>query len=230
MRYMDKSIHRRRWYQFSLRSLLIFTAVVAVFIGWLAAKVERKAADRETVEAIVKAGGRAYYDYQQGRDGNVIAWMLYAEPTGPAWLRKILGENFFSEVDFVWLNGLDFADADLERIKRLTQLEFLSLRRTKVSDGGLAEIRGLAKLRFLDVGETKVTDAGLQYIEDLTQLNELDLTGIKVTDNGLAQLNRLANLKYLYLTGTLVTDAGIEHLQRLLPKCMIVSGGRLSRP
>jgi hypothetical protein len=33
---------KRRWFQFSLRTLLIFTALVAIACGWLGSKIERK--------------------------------------------------------------------------------------------------------------------------------------------------------------------------------------------
>ena len=49
---------KRRWFQFSLRSLLVTTFIVAVACGWLGKKIEQKRREREAVEAIVKLGGQ----------------------------------------------------------------------------------------------------------------------------------------------------------------------------
>src|ERR1700694_4735083 len=56
---------KRRWFQFSLRSLLIFTVIAAVALGWLGKKIEQKRGQREAVEAILYAGGNEFADYQQ---------------------------------------------------------------------------------------------------------------------------------------------------------------------
>src|ERR1700676_1787169 len=89
----DPPKRNRRWYQFSLRSLMIFTLICAVCAGWLGKKIHQKRREREAVHAIVKAGGDAWYDQQRPnkRSGR-------SEPSGPRWLRNLLGENFFREV------------------------------------------------------------------------------------------------------------------------------------
>ena len=54
----DPPKRKRRWFQFSLRTLMIFTIIVAVACGWLGNKIEQKRREREAVEAFVKAGGK----------------------------------------------------------------------------------------------------------------------------------------------------------------------------
>src|SRR5438132_11970797 len=83
----------RRWLQFSLRSLLIFTLICAVASAWLVRKRDQKRKERDAVAALIKLGGTVWYDYQAGNPK--------ATPPGPGWLRAILGENFFGEVRFV---------------------------------------------------------------------------------------------------------------------------------
>ena len=48
---------RRRWLQFSLRTMLVLMLVLGVAFGWFAYKVEQARAQREAVEAIEKLGG-----------------------------------------------------------------------------------------------------------------------------------------------------------------------------
>ena len=81
---------KRRWYQFSLRTVLIFTVVVAVACALVGRRIERKRRERDTIEAITSAGGTVLFDYQLANAS--------ASPLGPAWLRSLFGEQFFSEV------------------------------------------------------------------------------------------------------------------------------------
>ena len=48
---------KRRWFQFSLRTLMIFTLICAVGCAWVVRRMERKRKEREAVEAIEKLGG-----------------------------------------------------------------------------------------------------------------------------------------------------------------------------
>ena len=52
---------RRRWFRFSLRSLLIFVAVAGV---WLGQKANRAQKQSRAVEAIAKWGGTVNFDYE----------------------------------------------------------------------------------------------------------------------------------------------------------------------
>ena len=159
----------RRWFQFSLRTLMIFMAVVALACGWLATKIEKKRRERQAVELVLSKGGQVGFDYQRwkmpaghtGYKGNV-------EPPGPAWLRSILGENFFSEAEMVFINyqkPSTLTDADLDSIKNLGQLESLWLPGVNVTDAGLVHLKGMAKLRYLDFRGSSVTDEGINDLK-----------------------------------------------------------------
>ena len=45
---------KRRWFQFSLRSLLIFTVIVAIPCAWLGRRIERKGQEREAAVWLVR--------------------------------------------------------------------------------------------------------------------------------------------------------------------------------
>jgi hypothetical protein len=53
-----------RWYQFSLRTLLIGVTLVACACSWLAVKMQQARRQKEAVEAIGKAGGAIRYENQ----------------------------------------------------------------------------------------------------------------------------------------------------------------------
>jgi Leucine-rich repeat (LRR) protein len=208
---------KRRWFQFSLRTLLIFTAVAAVACSWLVSKIERKRQEREAAEAIVKLGGFAYYDCEWTTQG----LNFHNRPRGPAWLRKLLGENLFSEFELVSLDKVPGAEAALANIRGLTHVKFLTLSRTNITDADLANLGELIDLQSLDLVETKVTDMGLVNLRGFTQLNSLELSRTKVTDAGLKHLKGLTKLQTLYLDGTKVTDAGVKELKEALPNCYV---------
>jgi Leucine rich repeat len=203
---------KRRWFQFSLRSLLIVTMIVAVGSGWLGRKIERKRIEREAVAGIEASGGSVWYDYQQGQ---------FSEPSGPVWLRGLLGNDFFSEVVKAHLVGNTIGDAGLANVMGLPRLQSLELPGAYVNEAGVAHIKNLAQLESLDLSTTNVTDAELANIKDLPRLRSLDLSSTNVTDAGLANLKILSQLRVLKLKYTKVTDAGLKSLQQALPNCRI---------
>jgi hypothetical protein len=202
----DSPKRKRHRFQFSLRTLLIFTMVCAVACGWLGKRIEQKRKEREGREAIVSLGGSVRYDYQ---DGN-------GKPPGPDWLRDLAGENFFSAVVEVRLLGNpNVGDAELAHLEGMPQLQVLNIFATNVTDAGLLHLKGLTRLKRLYLGNTRVTDAGLTCLRGLNQLQEMSLWKTKVTNAGLEHVEELANLRELYLHSTNISDAGLAHLKRL---------------
>jgi Leucine rich repeat len=197
---------QRRWCQFSLRTLLVFTLICAIPCAWLGRRIERKRKEREAVEAIIKLGGHVLYDYQATTAGI---------SRGPDWLRKLLGENLFSEVEIVSFQGTGDTDVWLENVRGLTQLHRLSLNDTNVTDVGLTRLKELNQLKSLGLCGTKVTDAGLENLKGLSQLQELDLSGNDITATGLQHLKGLSQLEWLDLSETKTTDAGLVKLREL---------------
>ena len=200
--------HKRRWLQFSLRSLMIFTMICAAVSGYLAKKIEQKRHEQAAVDAIVKLGGLVSYDYDQGGGAR--------EPT-PAWLTELLGENFFSDVEDVDFGAghvpqSNFASADTIDFEYLIRLETLDLSRANLSDAGMAHLEGLSQLRQLNLRWNHATDVGVARISGLTRLEELDLTWNRITDRGLVELSGLSRLRKLNLSDNPINDPGLEHL------------------
>jgi hypothetical protein len=188
----DPPKRKRRWFQFSLRTLLILTAVVAVACCWLGRRIDQKCKEREAVESLVKLGGGVWYDYQFNSGRLSVA----AEPPGPSWLRQLLGENLFYSVDSAYLvrpnwgepaiNGT-ITDAALACLHDLPDLRTLSLSHTKITDAALVHVKGLTRLENLSLDRTDVTGAGLENLTGLPRLETLGLAGSHVTDAGEAQ-------------------------------------------
>src|SRR5258708_3224922 len=108
---------RRRWLQFRLRTLLLVTAVLCVPLAWVAVRMNQKRQERATVAAIERLGGIVKYEWEGVRVDRVWqhAFSLDAEPTGPHWIRQIVGDNFFSEVVFVALSPSEYSHVRFHR-------------------------------------------------------------------------------------------------------------------
>ena len=199
-----------RWrFQFSIRSLLVLTVAVAVPSSWLAVETRVAKMQEEAVAAIRELGSSVDYDWQVDANGRALQ---NAQPPEPAWLRNLLGDDFFEAVVDANLKETDITDAGLAHLAELTQLRSLSLNDTQIADAGLAHLVGLTQLQWLDLNGTRITDAGLAHLVGLTQLKELGLDKTRITDAGLAHVARLTQLKKLGLYNANITDAGLPHL------------------
>ena len=146
---------RRRWLQFSLRTLLVLMLALGCVCGWLASKIKRAREQREAVKAIEELGGRV--DWKPASGGMIR--------TAAAWVGKLMGEDWSVDVGAVYLTGTPVTDAGLEHLRGLTQLQLLSLDSTRVTDAGLAHLRGLTQLEVLYLISTRVTDAGVNELK-----------------------------------------------------------------
>ena len=180
-----------RWYQYSLRSLMLLMLLSCLAMSWVATKIKQGQQQKAAVEEIEKLGGQVTYDYEQDSAGAT------SEPPGPAWLRKLLGDDTFRNVTMVDFNfnaasqQPAVGDAGLENLKALTKLRSLNLCLTKVSDAGLVNVAGLTRLQQLNLSCTKISDAGLVNVAGLTRLQELNLSCTKISDAGLQHLRRI---------------------------------------
>ncbi len=184
---------KRRWYQFSLRTLFIITTLFAIPCSWYAYEMNEAAKRRAAIEKIEKLGGEViYYDATDP--------FTSLEPARwYSWLRRLHGDVHLGNVTAVaWLSPAKH-----------------------VTDADLVHLKGLTNLTDLWLDYTQITDAGLVHLEGLTNLEELFLHGTQIGDAGLVHLEGLTNLTGLWLQDTQVTDEGVKKLQEALPNCRI---------
>jgi len=183
--------------QFTLRTLLAATAVVALAMSW----VHAARSQRQACEALVISNPAAVvlYGHQVDAEGRLT---LDVPPAAPEWLRSRIGIDYLSSVAGVEL--FYATDADVECLVRLKALRRLSLDRSiDLTDAGLARISRLNHLKRL-------------------ALNEAD----QITDDGLQSLARLTNLVELHIDlGRRMTPSGIARLRKSLPRCQVSVGG-----
>jgi Leucine-rich repeat (LRR) protein len=211
---------KRGWCQFSLRTLLILTTLLGIGAGLLSQKIARKRREWDAVQAILKLGARVDFDdCGASRHGTWVGGGAERDmdehPTGPRWMRELLGKNFFTDVKAVSIWNVQSENDGLASIKNLTDLVQLHLTNCRVTDGGLDNLEGLTHLQELGLSGTYITDAGLRCLKQLSELRRLSLDNTKVSDPGLISLHGLTRLQSLNLKWTYITDAGLVHLRGL---------------
>ena len=109
-----KASSRRRWLQFSLRTAFIVLTVFAIWGGVIANRAREQ---REATAAIHRIGGHVFYDWQFRDHGNC----------GPAWLRRLIGDDFFQKAVGVDLGNLPATpESDIVQvIPHLKRLRYL---------------------------------------------------------------------------------------------------------
>ena len=197
---MTEATPQRRWFQFSLRSLLVFVTLCAIPCSWLAVRMryaekqeaerqERLAAEDKLSKPIRDLGGTVHFKPQCVPDGDLV---ILPEKTTDLALAKI---KWWPEVKELALSQTQITDAGLTHLKGLTQLARLDLERTGVTAAGLENLKCLDRLQELRLGATRVTDAELEHLERFKQLQVLGLGCTQVSDVGLAHLEGLRDSK-----------------------------------
>ena len=138
-------------FQFSLRSLLLFTVVVALSVSWLGSEMRWANKQKEAIEALHKINDiQAMVAERCSTYGTVTYTQSYYEdlgrswsrkPAAPRWLEKVLGTEFFDTVDIVTLVGPKVTDIDLENVKSRRNLRILRLENTNVTEAGIEKLQ-----------------------------------------------------------------------------------------
>ena len=172
---------RRRWFQFSIRSLLLLTAAVAaIFAFWVRPALEQRA---------VLQSLRGHYTYVTY---DVPRHLSTGQPTPrfvPRWLIDRLGIDFFANI-----TGLEVYNANDDVLLRLTALprlnELLLHGTDFTTDEGLSSVGKLGQLQVLGLSHTKTNDTRLKHLRGLKKLEQLELSDTSVSEAGLAALKQ----------------------------------------
>jgi hypothetical protein len=216
--------------RFSLRSLLVLIALVAVGLGVFAFWRDTKVREQRAADTILDRGGSVGWV-----DGRPLA-------KRPRWVQRlawVLPEeclNTVCSIDF----PRDPTDADLALLDDLPHIKTLYLVRAKnVTPAGLAHLASLSEVQYADLKETPLgpagfahlahwrgatmlwlaetgfTEAQIPWITANRGLTHLDLSGADLGDESLPAIAGLQNLEVLALRDTRVTSQGALSLSKL---------------
>jgi hypothetical protein len=154
---------RRRWYRFSLRTLVLFVVFTTVGFGLVGIRLQQGRNDRRIVAKLKEIGPVAVqYD----------------------------SEDVWGRVVLLYVSHPNHTDASLNHLKGLTNLQTLDLANSQITDTGLEHLKGLKHLEDLHLGNTQIGDAGLKHLKGMTNLKRLGLELTQVTDEGVSKLRQ----------------------------------------
>ena len=168
----DVAKPKRRWLRFSLRTLLLLTAVIAAWFGWQVNKAQKQKAAVAAVEA---AGGTVEYQ-------RLNRWRRLFQPVHVWHVTEVDFES--GKVDDNLLESVK------DHLENLASLKALSLRNTRITDKGLLHLRGLRSLYWLYIIDAPITDAGLLYIGQIPNLAGVSHAKTKATWEGRQEFRR----------------------------------------
>ncbi|HEV3417230.1 MAG TPA: leucine-rich repeat domain-containing protein [Pirellulales bacterium] len=200
---------RHRWCQYSLRSLLAFTALCAVAARWVGDPVIKARQQATSAQAIRASGGQVY--------------TCRGKPIVPDWMRTFYAPELAASVSHVELPR-DSGDAEFALLDGVPDLLYLMSSGSQVTDAGLAHLSALTELQGLNLSNTRITDAGLSRLKGLTNLKDVRLSHTQISDAGLEQLKSMGQLQSLWLDRTRVTKDGVRRLRQALPRCSSIVG------
>ena len=169
---------RRRWLQFSLRTLMVLMLVLGCGLGWFASSSNRRGSSGKRSRRL------------RNWEARVGSWPGSPSDGLPA--RKCYGRPR-------WVGSRKHGQRRRTRASPgLSDVRSrLIPRHTQVTDAGLARLRGLTQLEELFLDSTQVTDAGLEHLRGLTQLRTAGppqhpghRRGRRRTPEGIAELAR----------------------------------------
>jgi hypothetical protein len=203
---------RRRWPRFSLRSLLVFTALIAALLAWVGNERQASCREQQIALRIAAHGGSVTY----ATPYSVWRGIGIEQP----WWRTYFSSEFGARIALVELRVDGRLDWSAVTIMKQDFADYrgqlwMNVSGREVID--LQPIRGLGRLRVLSVSNTSIQDlAPLAGHDDLRYL----MLGSK-SIRDLTPLHGLKKLRSVRLYETSVSSLQIEELQRALPECRV---------
>ncbi|MGV3609002.1 MAG: leucine-rich repeat domain-containing protein [Planctomycetaceae bacterium] len=197
---------QRRWFQFSLRSLLVVMLLLPMVLGVYARYRAESQRQWRLVNELKAAGGlfdlviadQMEPEIEQGAFLQWQKWLGIDLPTG------LKSFTIFKSVE---------PGTPIANLGEFPQLESVALCDGTVKDEDLAILAKLPRLRFLRVDSDHITDQGIAALEGCTNLHDVVIEGNQLTGKGLAVVVKLPNLKGLHWDSELTTDGDLECLR-----------------
>ncbi len=216
------ALRRRRWFTFSLRSVLVLTTLICV---WLGREVNQAVRQQQAVELLGKLDADYLFAHQTSEsleapaDWSDLQYPPYPDlevPPAPEWLLRTIGEDHFRQLAYVGLDTYDprTTAAALRAIASLRGIVRVDIdgELTPEHIRQLASLPGLRTLSRWDC-ELELSPATLAELPALTRLESLALG--QYAGNPGPWLSKLPRLQVLDLSYTGIDDEGVRSLATL---------------
>jgi hypothetical protein len=220
---MANSPRKLRWYQFSLRSLLIAVLLVSIGLSWCAVQWRRTEREEAAARILTANGVGVSREFPSPRDYREPSWRsrLFGSPICCVALpREVAVEAVealaeCTEVEHIYAWGSDLDDATIAHLHGLRLIRRLDLRGTRVTEKGLSNLGCIPTLETLLLNETAISDDLGEVLREASRLQSLSLRDTALSDAGLCLLARLPRLASLKLDNTRVTHKGLACLAEI---------------
>lgn len=198
----------RRRFQFSLRSALIFVAVVSALLGWRVKTVR----DMERAVVNLRQAGFSLSLHEPAPPPSTgLCFVVYGNPQPrPHWQRLLIGEREWEVTGYHDMFHGTGPGVD----------------RPSVGDATISALmdalRDLGSIHSLTLSGSDVGNDSLRQIAMLDNVTRLYLRYAGVTGDGLGSLEAMTRLEELHIWGIEgMSSEGIARLQKALPNCKI---------
>lgn len=212
--------HPRWRFEFRLRSLFLFTAIVACPLGYI--MYERHRCHQQQ-RANTLWMSKPMHSHSEPGEFRMYLGEMVEDPSisvRSGWSATLLGDNSGDQI----VSFRRYFDNDADRsithrqmhaFAHLPNLKVLEMRDCDVEHPGFNHLAAFHKLESLSLPGSSVTDKDLRHLGGLSHLTTLSLNNTKIGDSGIVHLAKLAKLKHLDLHQTQIGDEGVKHLSLL---------------
>ena len=206
-----------RPYRFGLRTLLVL--VIAIWCGiW-----KNKANRQRTAVKVISTSGSFVYSHEfpfRGlmKPGEVRKVDYAAKPPGPAWLRSIVGDDYFQTVRMVHFSPTDEA---MKQLANLPDVGDVAMDAYQLTDEGFKQLSHLRNLENLTISNGHNLSNSMAVLTTLPRIRRLLIYNTPIDYRSVEHFAKLANLRQLHLSATLLSDEDVARLCALLPNASI---------
>jgi hypothetical protein len=100
-------------------------------------------------------------------------------------------------------------------------LVVLNLSGDKIADADMDQIAPMKQLEVLALADTQITGAGIAKLEGMNRLNELNLMNCGVLDNDLESFLSMPNLRIVFAAGCRLSDIAVQGVIARFPMLAI---------
>lgn len=241
---------KRRWLQYSLRTLFLLTLVVSLAASWVGVHLQRARRQEQALEVLRALGAHVRLRESPTRIDRVFgieevrhAYLVLENPTADqlATLSTVSCEPVESELRVI----LEIANPEFRSLPRIPGWCALSLRGA-IDDAWLREasrhdnVTHLLVTAYDESRSSLITDEGVSYLTRLGRLEWLSIDGcvehgiVDIGDEGCRHVSRIETLRHLKISATPgypgISDAGLKSISTLpnLEKLDLVGCGRVT--
>lgn len=218
---------RRSWKRFSLRTLLVLTAFVALLLARWRSQLQL---EREIELMVAKYEGEVSWGDGDAPGilerlhtvfGESTIWQPMSVCVSLSAMTPVERKDFFKmlgrrrnvlRVSLFDANNDSLADAGMS----LTSVRNLFISGREVNDEGISHLSHLTQIEGLALNSTSVTGTGFEHFQNATKLKSLIITRSSLTLSGLESFSDLPRLEQLaFQTNQISTKSVLQVCQRV---------------